>query len=252
MADYKKIEPGGCDTGAPLNISRRIYLIGKYIDLHDKYILDGGCGTGDYILEFLKYSVNVFGVEYNEDKVKAFKSSNRNPENVRVGSIEELDFEDGKFDIVLLNEVLEHVSNEKKALEEMKRVLRPGGILVLFSPNRLYPFETHGVTAKRINMSLPHFFPLIPYIPLSLGNRIFNYNSRNYFPWELRKKINNIGFVILDQTFIWQTFENISKKSPKPLLILSPILRRISFTLEKIPFIKMFGVSQVIIAKKPD
>ena len=38
----------------------------------------------------------------------------------------------------------EHVDDDRKTAAEMVRVTRPGGIIVAFAPNRLYPFETHG------------------------------------------------------------------------------------------------------------
>lgn len=250
MSDYKNITPGGNDTAMPLNVKRRIELIRKYADLKDKFILDCGCGSGGYILEFFKYSPNVFGVECDEEKVKFFKSLNVNPSNVIAGNIESLPFEDNKFDLVFLNEVLEHVQNEQKALSEIKRVLKTGGLLVLFSPNRLYPFETHEVTTKIRNISLPYYFPFIPYIPLVLGSKIINYTARNYFPWQLRDKIGKHSFKIFKHLFLWQTFENISGKSPKLLILAGPFLRKISFILEKTPFLNIFGVSQVLIAEK--
>jgi len=252
MANYGKIEPGGNDTGAALNVSRRIGLVNKYINLDGKYILDCGCGSGDYVVEFLKYSSNVFGIEYNGDKVRAFKSLNIYPDKVTFGNVEHLNFENDKFDMVFVNEVLEHVSNERMALEEIRRVLKPYGIMMLFSPNRFYPFETHGIKIRKNNFVLPHLVPFIPYIPLTLGNRIFVYGARNYFPWELRIKIEDSGFKIMAHTFIWQTFENLSRKSPWMLIMLGPLLRKISFVLEKIPGLNIFGVSQVIIAKKDD
>ena len=57
-------------------------------------------------------------------------------------------------------------------------------------------------------------------------------------------------FEFVIQTYIWQTFENISGKSPRWLIALSPMLRAISFALEKVPVIKRFGVSQVVLARK--
>lgn len=251
MSNYKNIKPSGGNTGKSLNASRRLRLINGCIDLRNKCILDCGCGSGDYVLEFLKYSSNVFGVEYDEDKVKSFKLLNSNSEKVMVGDGEHLVFQDNKFDLVLLNEVLEHVSDEEKILKEAYRVLKPGGVLALFSPNRFYPFETHGVRIKKTGATVPYFYPFIPYIPLSLGNRIFEYKARNYFPWEISHKIKQRGFAILTHTFVWQTFENISGASSRMFIKISPFLRKISFFLEKIPIIRMFGISQVIISEKP-
>jgi len=251
MDKYKNIKPSGGNTGKPLNVDRRLRLIKGYINLRDKYILDCGCGSGDYVLEFLKYSPNVFGIEYDEDKVRSFKLLNSSPEKVMVGDGEHLTFQNDKFDLVLLNEVLEHVSDEEKILKEIYRVLKPGGVLALFSPNRLYPLETHGVRIKKTSAKVACFCPFIPYIPLALGNRIFEYKARNYFPWEISHKIKQRGFTIRAHTFSWQTFENISGASSRTFITISPFLRKISFFLEKVPVIRMFGISQVIISEKP-
>ena len=84
-----------------------------------------------------------------------------------------MDIETESFDLALLNEVLEHVTNETKALQEIWRVLKPKGILIIFSPNRLYPFETHSVYHKRLGRKLPITVPFIPYIPILLAQMAF-------------------------------------------------------------------------------
>ena len=76
---------------------------------------------------------------------------------------EHLPFADGTFDAVLLNEVIEHVRDDAATLREACRVARPGGNVVIFAPNRLYPFETHGVyLGKRYvfgNIPFVHYLP---------------------------------------------------------------------------------------------
>src|SRR5439155_15228008 len=58
---------------------------------------------------------------------------------------ENLPFADGSFDLIVFNEVIEHVQDDRKTVEDALRVVRDGGHVVLFAPNRLYPFETHGI-----------------------------------------------------------------------------------------------------------
>src|SRR5439155_1624396 len=83
---------------------------------------------------------------------------------------ERLPFADGAFDVILLHEVLEHVTDDQATLREANRVLRPGGRVVIFCPNRLYPFETHGIfLGKRYifgNM------PVVNYMPDAVRNRL--------------------------------------------------------------------------------
>lgn len=250
MGNYGIIQPDGASTGARLNLERRFELMRRHIDLHDKHILDMGCGDGRYVSKFLEYSQHVRGIDINEQAVNSYRKSAQNPGLVLLGDLQALPFKENRFDIVLLNEVLEHVPDDRLAVREAWRVLKPGAWLVVFSPNRLYPFETHGVRISKSGQNLPYYFPFIPYIPLSIGHKFLTYNARNYIPRELRQLIKIQPFEISAQTFIWQTFENISGSSPRLLVTLSPILRKISFAMEKLPGIRNFGVSQVIIAKK--
>jgi ubiquinone/menaquinone biosynthesis C-methylase UbiE len=86
-------------------------------------------------------------------------------------SAEHLAFKDDLFDIVLLIEVLEHVKDDRKALEEIHRVLKPGGLAILTAPNKLFPFETHGISiGPRIIGTRGLGFPLLPYLPTPLRN----------------------------------------------------------------------------------
>jgi len=250
MAKYRDIKVDGASTGAKLNLERRFDLMRRYLDIENKEILDMGCGDGRYVLKFLDYSPRVRGVDFSEAAVQEYQRDADRPELISQGDIQELPFEDNRFDVVLLNEVLEHVPNDNLAVAEAWRVLKPGAWLVVFSPNRLYPFETHGAEIKKTRSRLPHYFPFVPYIPLSLGHCFLTYRARNYFPWELKSMILTQPFDIVAQTYIWQTFENISGKAPRWTIALSRMLRAISFAMEKVPVIKRFGVSQVVLAKK--
>lgn len=248
---YNKIIPGGGDTGTLLNLNKRLTFIQNHLDIHGKKILDCGCGTGLYLQALLNCGADAYGIEFNNEKVIQFKQKCPGiADRVNNGNIEAMEFADATFDYALVNEVLEHVSNEAKALREIHRVLKPDGSLIIFSPNRLYPFELHSVSLKNSNRIIPIYIPFIPYIPLELGQLFFNYSARNYWPYKLRQLVRNCGFVIRGTDYIWQTFENISGVQPKVVTFLKPFLRSSFSFLEHIPIIKMLGVSQVIIAQK--
>src|SRR4030042_490857 len=65
--------------------------------------------------------------------------------NLALAASEQMPFPDNSFDVILLHEVIEHVSDDAATLREACRVVRPGGRIVIYAPNRLHPFETHGV-----------------------------------------------------------------------------------------------------------
>lgn len=249
--DYSGIQIGGADTGAARNLTKRLGIIHKHLDVRGKRTLDCGCGAGQYVLALLERGADAYGIEYNPEKVAQFHRDR--PEHAgRVvgGNIERMVLPSESFDFALMNEVLEHVPNESAALQEVRRVLKPNGLLMVFSPNRLYPFETHSVRLKRRSTRLPLYIPFIPYVPLAVGNHLFDYLARNYWPRQLRRQIRACGYQILNSGYVWQTFENISGEQPKLLAGVAPVMRAMFNVLERIPGIKAFGVSQVILAQK--
>ena len=239
---YSNIRPSGGDTGTLLNLHKRLTFIQSHIDVQGKKIVDCGCGSGQYIQALRCHGADVYGVEYDSEKVARFRREHPEiAERVHTGNIEAMEFEAASFDLALLNEVLEHVPNETRALQEIRRVLKPKGILIIFSPNRLYPFETHSVYLKHSNRKVPIYVPFIPYIPVRLGQRVFDYIARNYWPHALRQQVRACGFTIIGASYIWQTFENISGSQPKVVALLKPILRKTFAFLEQLPVIKVFG-----------
>jgi SAM-dependent methyltransferase len=248
-----RIEPAGGDTGTPLNLRKRLAWIERFAaPLAKRRVLDCGCGAGEYVRALLARGADVWGVEFDEAKLAT--GAARDPglaPRLSVGDLEALAFPDRSFDLALLNEVLEHVPDDAAALAEVYRVLRPGGQLILLSPTRLYPFETHGVFWRGSGRRVPHTVPGIPWIPLALGTRIFGYWARNYWPWELRALVQRAGLRVIATGSLWQTLENISGHQPRWLAAAAPLLRALFELCERIPGLRAFGVSQLIVAEKP-
>jgi ubiquinone/menaquinone biosynthesis C-methylase UbiE len=245
---YVNIQPAGGDTATPLNLAKRLRLMERYTDVRGKRVLDCGCGAGDYVTALLEVGADAWGIEYAREKVASSHSSVTG--RLSVGDLGEIAVGDAAFDVALLNEVLEHVPDDRRVLRELWRILRPGGTLIIFSPNRRYPFETHGAKLRRSGRKVPHYIPLIPYIPLALASTVIEPWARNYWPGELRRLIKAAGFTISHTDYVWQTFEGISRHQPPLITYLRPVLRRAAGALEQIPVVRSLGVSQVIIATK--
>ncbi len=245
------IEVGGGDTATPLNIEKRVKLISKWLDLSNTRLLDAGCGAGEYVEALGERGASVRGIEYVEAKVHQWSVNHPGDERVQLGNIEKLVFDNEVFDAVLLNEVLEHVPNDRAALGEMYRVLKPGGTLILFSPNRFHPFETHGVYSLKTGAYRGQSRTLmLPWIPVALGRRLVRYWARNYWPAELAVLVREAGFHVKYHSYVWQTFENISGKQPEIIRRLAPFLRSIAQYSERLPVFRRLGVSQVIVAER--
>lgn len=106
----------------------KIRLIEKFLDAngHDKKILDLGCGEGVLVEKYKRRNYDIIGVDYNYES-----------ENVLKRSVVDTRFPDDNFDIILNLDVLEHISfaQQEEAFDEISRILKPGGMLVLTLPN---------------------------------------------------------------------------------------------------------------------
>jgi len=94
-------------------------------------ILDVGCGTGAN-LEMLSEFGEAEGVDISGEALTFCRE--RGLENVKQGEAEALPFEDSSFDLVTGLDVVEHLDDDHAGLKEMRRVLRPGGHVLVFVP----------------------------------------------------------------------------------------------------------------------
>lgn len=89
-------------------------------------VLDAGCGEG-FVIDYLRKqnpSIQFTGVDTRAEAITYARSMLDDDVRLRVGSIYKLPFSDNSFDAVLCNEVLEHLDDPLRALDEMKRVTR--------------------------------------------------------------------------------------------------------------------------------
>ncbi|HET6973536.1 MAG TPA: methyltransferase domain-containing protein [Pyrinomonadaceae bacterium] len=98
-------------------------------------ILDVGCGTGANLLMLSQFG-DAEGVDVSEDALAFCRE--RGLENVKLGAAEKLPYDDGTFDLVTALDVVEHLDDDLAGLREMRRVLRPGGRVLLFVPTFMF------------------------------------------------------------------------------------------------------------------
>jgi SAM-dependent methyltransferase len=244
------IRIAGGDTAAPRNLRKRIRLLAEVFGPPPRRVLDAGCGAGEYVVALSEAGYEATGVEYLPEKVADWAAEHPADGRVLRGDLAALPFPAGHFDGAVLNEVLEHVPDERAALAELRRVLRPGASLVVLSPNRLYPFETHGLDTPTGRRIPPVRTFLLPYLPVAAWSRWLTPWARNYWPWELRRLLRAAGFAVERTGYVWQTFENISGRQGRALRAASPVLRAIAATAERMPGVRAFGVSQVVVARR--
>jgi len=103
-----------------------------FIEGNPKEILDVGCASGWFLHELSKKipSAKFYGVDIYKEGIDYAKKEYPNI-NFYVSNAEKLRFEDSKFDLIINTEVIEHLENPEKAINEMKRVLKKNGRLII-------------------------------------------------------------------------------------------------------------------------
>ena len=213
---------------------RRLDLIRRYVPLDDACVLDIGCGIGTYVQKLQERSPRVYGIDIDPARVGRGRTH-----GLTVGVSERLPFVDCAFDAVLLNEVIEHVDDDAATLREAGRVTRPGGHIIIFAPNRLFPFETHGVyIGKRYLFGNA---PLVNYLPNVLRNR-FVPHARAYTRRAIRRLIADLPARLIVHTQLYPGFDNVAARSRAIAWLLRNVLYRLEGTA-----LRIFGISHFLV-----
>jgi SAM-dependent methyltransferase len=223
---------------------RRLALVRQHIPLQmpwgEARILDIGCGLGMYTWAFGRYSSLVFGTEVEHER--AVQARER-AAGVAQAVGEHLPFRSNHFDVVFNNEVIEHVTDDRQTVREMVRVTRPGGHVVTFCPNRLWPIETHGIYwrgAYSFGNKL-----LVNYLPDAVRNRLAPH-VRVYTRRSLLSLFDDLPVEVIHVQTAYPGFDNMVERSPR----LGPLLRALSYKIENWPIAGRFGLSHFLIVQK--
>lgn len=135
--------------GWPLDANARIlarYIFSSFGSKISKgqRILDAGGAYGCHSFELAKRGYNVTIVDRDDDSLELSKTIKRCLKaNVAFAKMDitKLGFANAAFDAVLMSQVVEHIKDDRKAVREMKRVLKPGGLLLVAVPYRDRPAE---------------------------------------------------------------------------------------------------------------
>jgi len=202
-------------------------------------VLENGCGVGMYVEHLAPYAAQVIGLEYDFERAR--QASGRSPYIVNAAA-EALPFATASFDVILSHEVLEHVQDDAAAVGEMARVLRPGGRIVLFVPNRGYPFETHGIFWR----GRYHFgnMPLINWLPRPWRNRLAPH-VRVYTRRDLERLFAGLPLKVIHRTVIFGAYDNLIARFGPAARLLRAILQG----LERTP-LRNLGLSHLWVVEK--
>lgn len=150
-------------------------------------VLDIGCGYGHTAAELAKHCKRVVGIEPSTELASSAKDLQQalglNNFTVRHQRLDE-SIESECYDLAILDNVLEHLPDHVHAFSMISRLLRPGGVVFILVPNRLWPIEVH------------YHLPFLSYLPIKFANiylrvtgRGRDYTDASYAPtyWSLRK-----------------------------------------------------------------
>lgn len=192
--------------------------------VHNRAVLDIACGTG-YGLSILKAQARyVAGVDVDLGAAKEAGKECGGNCFVLLADGTQLPFDDESFDVVTSFETLEHLHQRCLFLSELKRVLKPGGLLVLSTPNANYtrpvngkpanPFhvfeykpeelkaelESHFIVQKFLGQTLDEKFGIPPFwdaqrrLPkdVTVQTRLFFWRVMNKLPLALRESLSEM------------------------------------------------------------
>ena len=130
-------------------MQKRLAFLRQLDSLEGERLLDIGCADGSYTLQLAVGFEQVDAIDVEPERLQDFRDKLAGPgvaSQVRVEqmSAQELAYSDDTFDVVTAIEVLEHVGDVDQTFAEVARTLRPGGRFLATTPNRWFPFETHG------------------------------------------------------------------------------------------------------------
>ena len=202
-------------------------------------VLEDGCGVGGYLARLQAGAAQAVGLEIEFER--GLDALRKAPQVV-CGAGETLPFPDNYFDLVLSHEVIEHVQDDRLAVTEIVRVLRPGGRLALFCPNRGYPFETHGIYWRgRYRFGN---IPLVNWLPRRWRDRLAPH-VRVYSARDLQQLFAGLPVRVVQRSVIFGAYDNIIAHWPA----LGKALRALLQALERTP-LRVLGLSHFWVIEK--
>lgn len=176
---------------ADMAFRRRAMTLLDHLGLRDgDSVLDCGCGMGVYMMLMGRLrNLNIVGVDGDVGRLE-WAEREGVPARLSRVDIHKLPFADNSFDKVLMTEVLEHLADNRVAMREVFRVLKPGGVLALSVPHANYPFLWDPINKTIEALGLR---PIRNAGPIT---GLWSNHWRLYRPAELRDVIAGAGFQI--------------------------------------------------------
>jgi len=223
-------------AGQQRRLDMIVHAAGKRIS---GFILENGCGVGMYVEKLTNLGSHVIGLEYDFERAAEARV---NSDTIINAAGEFVPLPSSTFDLILSHEVIEHVQDDRAAICEMIRVLKPGGRVVVFCPNRGYPFETHGIFWKGTYYFGNKLF--VNYLPRVMRDKLAPH-VRVYSKRDMQKLFEGLHVKFIERTVIFGAYDNIIARFDT----LGKFLRAMLQFLEATP-LKGLGLSHFWVVEK--
>ena len=229
---------------------RRLDMIEEHAPLRGRRVFDLGCGLGEYVRAMARRGAHAIGGDIDLNRLVEARTRVKDDETTDGALVEgflasageALPFADASLDVIVLNEVIEHVDDDRATLQEVARVLEVGGTCILFAPNRLYPLETHGIYFR--GRYVFGNIPFVNWLPSALRDRLVPH-ARAYRHGDWRRLVQGLPLEIAHHGYVYPGFDNIDARSAW----LAKALRRFCYWAEGNP-LRRFGLSHLIVLRR--
>lgn len=173
-------------------LKRRVKRIISELDIKPAdFVLDSGCGDGLYLKTIKELgSYNIIGFDLDNRSLRLAQCHTDNSVSIIQGNGCMLPFKDSAFNKIYCTEVIEHIPDDRQALKEIYRILKPKGTLILTVPNHNYPFLWDPINWVMEAVTGGH-------IKSGFWAGIWNMHLRLYYPKEISSLIKDAGFKVV-------------------------------------------------------
>ena len=200
-------------------LARRCRLTLSLVPLDGKTVLDFGCGNGAQTLALAGARRRFVAVDIDLDDLSTLRNSSGEASGISPVQYDgtRLPLADASVDAAVSYEVLEHVRDEAVALDEVRRVLKPGGDFVLTVPNKWWIFETHGASLPLLPWNRVPFFS---WLPGPIHRRFAH--ARIYRRKEIVHLVRAHGFSVLETLYVTAPMDALGPSRLRDVLRAGP------------------------------
>lgn len=202
------------------NMAQRLakFLTTQKQSLNHQTLLDIGTFTGEFLKAAHQYGADVYGTELQPEAVAI--ANQKFPGKIIQADVQSRRFPHRQFDIITIQAVIEHVPNPDQLIRRCQKLLKPGGYLMLETPN------SHSLLAR----SLGRFWP--PYAPIE-HIHLFSVES-------LSRLLTQNGFSVimvdrhvkrLPVSYVYQNMQHFGPEFHRLLSPIAPLITKLPYTL---------------------